>query len=211
MNEKALTPLESLAIITQMVNESRQRYAKPNLIISLIWATTAIATALTAFILYLFNENPLNNLVWIAIPLVGTPLSILASRKEKHSRGATKTYVENLDDWIWKSVIAIGVLMVLVCGAFNVAGYPIAWLSMFLYAFIVIGFGATMEGIVLREKSYLYGGIFSIVAGFAIIGMKLCNLDIPMQWLILLYIIALVAMFILPAIIIRHKLTQQPA
>ena len=77
---------------------------------------------------------------------------------------------------------------------------------MLYYAFIVVGFGATAQGILLRENTYIFGGIFSIIAGFSIICAQLCGIPLLVTWVIPLYVVCFLLMFVLPAIIVSRKL-----
>ena len=77
---------------------------------------------------------------------------------------------------------------------------------MFYYAFIIVGLGATFSGLLLREKSYVFGGLFSIFSGFAIIICNLCQIPLLYSWVVPLYILCFLLMFILPAFIISRKI-----
>ncbi len=204
MEEKTLTPQESMEVIARMIEASKQRLSMPDLRISVLWAVLTIATAATVLIVSLVDYNPLINLVWFAIPVIGLPANLLMARKEGVGKGF-KTAIDVISDGIWRTVGVVAILLSLICLAFNIAGHPQAWLAMFYFAFIVVGFGAAMQGIVLKESSYVFGGLFSILAGFVVVVLSLCNIPLLMVWVIPLYILCFLLMFIVPAFIIRKK------
>ena len=117
-----------------------------------------------------------------------------------------KTAIDNISDRIWKTVGFIAILLSVVCLVFNLLGYPQAWLAMFYYAFIVVGFGAAMEGIIMKECSYILGGVFSIIAGFFVAALNICMIPLMMAWLLPLYMLCFLLMFIVPAFVIRKKI-----
>lgn len=207
MEDKNLTPQQSMALITAMIQDSKQRVAVPDLRFSVMWALLTIVTAAAVLVAVLATGDMRFNWLWFAIPLLGIPSSIVLARKYRTVERA-RTYVGRLRDGIWKTVGYLGLSLSLGCLLFDLCGYPQAWLAMFFYAFIIVGFGAAMQGIVLREPSYVVGGVFSIVAGFATIVLSLCRIPLLMVWALPLYIFCFLLMFIVPAFVIRRKLDR---
>ena len=207
MEEKKLTPQESMEIIARMIEVSKQRIAMPDLRISVMWALVTIATAAVVLTASLIGYTPRINLVWFAIPVIGLPLNYLMAQKAESAKGA-KTVIDHIGDGIWKTVGFTGIALSAICLVFNLHGYPQAWLAMFYYAFIIVGFGATMQGIVLKERSYVFGGTFSILSGFATVILTLCRIPLAMVWVLPLYMLCFLLMFIVPAFVIRKKLNS---
>lgn len=209
MDVKNLSPQESMAIITEMIEASKQRMAMPDLRISVMWALVTILTA--AFVLAMAlsgHHSPWVNLAWLAIPVIGIPATILSARKAGAAKGA-KTALDRISDGIWKIVGIVAVLMSGICIVFNLMGYPQAWLCMFFYAFIIVGFGAAVQGIILRESSYVFGGVFSIVAGSVLLCLTICRVSLLIVWVLPLYMLCFLLMFILPAFVISKKIKNR--
>lgn len=207
MEEKKLTPQESMEIIARMIEVSKQRIAMPDLRISVMWALVTIVTAAVVLTASLIGYTPRINLVWFAIPVIGLPLNYLMAQKAESAKGA-KTVIDQIGDGIWKTVGFTGIALSTICLVFQLLGYPQAWLAMFYYAFIIVGFGATMQGIVLKERSYVFGGAFSILSGFATVILTLCRIPLAMVWVLPLYMLCFLLMFIVPAFVIRKKLNS---
>lgn len=204
MNDQKPTPQESMAIITRMIEASKQRRSMPDLRISVMWAVLTIVTALIVLLVRLIHYTPWINFVWFAIPVIGLPANYFLVARSKADKGA-KTAIDVFSDGIWRIVGFIAIMLTAVCLVFNLMGYPQAWLAMFFYAFIVVGFGAAMQGVVLKENSYIFGGMFSIMSGFVLIAMGICNFNLHIAFVFPLYILCFLLMFIVPAIIIRKK------
>lgn len=208
--KKELTPQESMAIISQMIDASKQRVTVFDLRISIMWAVLTITTAALVLILRLTTHGPLFNMLWFAIPVIGLPLNFFMKNKDKNTEGKAQTYIDSVSRKIWKTVSFIAVFLMLICLALHLSGYPQAWLVMLFYAFLIVGFGAVMQGIVIKENSYISGGLFSILSGFVVIAATVCNIPLLATWLLPLYMLCFFLMFIVPAIIIRKKSNRKP-
>lgn len=206
MEDKKLTPQESMALITKMIEDSKQRIATHDTRVSVMWATLSIVTAVIVGILCLITHDPRYNYIWLAIPIIGYPLNFSMGRKK--AKRHEKTYVEYVNDGIWRIVGYITIALTAICLIYDAIGYPQIWIAMFYFAFIVVGFAAAMTGVILKEKSYVFGGIFSIVAGLITAVSPLCGTPLFVSWTIPLYIFCFFMMFIVPAVIIRHKLKK---
>ncbi len=204
MEERKLTPQESMELITTMIQNTKQRVAPSDLRISVMWAAVTIITAVTVLILLYSTHNVLFNFVWLAIPAIGLPTKFILAAKDKEKCTA-KTYLDKISSGLWKVVGYIAIGLTIACFIAQLCGYPAAWLSMLFYAFIIVGFGATVTGLLLREYSYIFGGLFSIFAGFAIIICTLCQIPLLYSWVIPLYILSFFLMFIIPAYIVSRK------
>lgn len=208
MEDKKLTPQESMELIAAMIQNTKQRVASPNLKISVMWAVLSIVTATTAWVLLTTTHNTWFNLVWFAIPVIGIPASIIMSNQTR-SKSLTKTYIDRLSDGVWKTVGYIAIGLTIICFIAQQCGYPGAWLAMLYYAFIIVGFAAVMSGLLLRENSYIFGGFFSIFSGFAVIICNLCQIPLLYSWVVPLYILCFLLMFIVPAFIVSRKLKKE--
>lgn len=207
MEDKKLTPQESMELIASMIQNTKRRVASPDLRISVMWGVLVIATAAAAWALLSTTHNPWYNFVWFAIPLIGIPTNIIL--KGKQEKSVAKTYLDKVSEGVWRCVGYIAIGLTVACFIAQECGYPTAWLAMFYYAFIIVGFGAAVSGLLLRENSYLFGGLFSIFAGFAIIICSLCQVPLLYSWVVPLYILCFLLMFIVPAFIISRKIKAE--
>ncbi len=208
MEDKKLTPQESMELIASMIQSTKRRVALPDLRISVMWAVLSIITAVAAWILISTTQTPRFNFIWFAIPVIGIPASIVLANG-KPEKSCTKTYIDKVSDGVWKCVGYIAIGLTIACFIMQQCGYPMVWLAMLYYAFIIVGFGATVSGLLLRENSYVVGGLFSIFSGFAIIICSLCQIPLLYYWIVPLYILCFLLMFIVPAFIISRKIKSE--
>ncbi len=199
-----MTPQESMELIARMIQNSKQRIVPSDLRISVMWSTLTIVTAACAWILIATSHNPLFNFVWLAIPAIGVPAQLYLASKNEVTR-TSKTYIDKVREGLWKAIGYIAIELTIACLIAQLCGYPQAWLAMLYYAFIIVGCGATVNGLLLREKTYIFGGMISIFAGFAIIICTLCHIPLLYSWVIPLYILCFFLMFIVPALNISRK------
>lgn len=207
MNDKKLTPQESMELISQMIDVSKRRVAMPDLRISIMWASLSIITAALVMTLCLSTGHAYFNWLWFAIPVIGLPLNAIMVKKQKREP-VVKTYIDRITDGIWRTVGLVAIALTLICLAFSLGGHRGVWLAMFYYGFIIVGFGAAMQGYVLNEGSYVFGGIFSIIAGFVVIALSICQIPLLISWVLPLYMLCFLLMFIVPAFVIRRKLNR---
>lgn len=208
MEDKKLTPQESMEIITTMIEASKQRISADGLRISIMWAVLTIVSATAVMILSTTIHTPWINFIWYAIPIIGFPVNIAMTKKHR-SQEKAKTAVDSIQKSIWNTVSMVAIILSLACIVFHLLGYPEAWITMFFFAFIVVGFGTAMQGVVLKELSYTFGGIFSIITGFVLIALTICKVPLLIAWVIPLYILCFLLMFILPAFFMHKKIAQK--
>lgn len=206
MEDKKLSPQESMEIISKMIEESKARIAMPNIRISMMWGILTVITAAMFMLLVVTYRNSLFNYIWFAIPVIGLPLHFFMDRNNKKAKATT--IIDKIRCKLWKIVGAVAIILTVICITFSLYGYHQVWLIMLYYAFIIVGFGVAVTGIVYKESAYIIGGVFSIIMGFVVVALTLCNVPLLVTWLIPVYILSFLLMFILPAFIIRRKLNK---
>lgn len=209
MNDKKLSPQESMALIGAMIEQSKHRVSMADVLVSALWGIITIVTATLVTILLLTMRDPVYNYGWFAIPAIGIPLNIFVQRRK--GVPAVRTFIDTVRNAIWRTVGYLGLGLSAVCLGFNICGHPQAWLAMFYYAFIFVGFGSTATGLLIKEKSYTVGGIISIVAGFVIICAQLSGIALNVVWVMPLYVVCFFLMLIVPVFVLRRKLRNKQA
>lgn len=207
MEDKKLTPRESVELIASMIQTSKKRIAIADMRISVMWAVLSVVTAAVFMVLILTTGNSWYNLIWFAIPVIGFPLTIVMDRRDKDT-AEVSTYIDRMLGGIWKIVGYIAIMLTIICAIFTICGYSRSWVAMLFYAFIVVGFGAAANGIIYRERSYTFGGVFSILAGFVLIIAALCDIPLGVVWVIPMYMLCFLLMFVVPAFIVGRKMKK---
>ena len=150
MEDKQLTPQESMALISAMIQQSKHLMGMADIRISVMWGILTIITAIMVTVLLVTMRDPVYNYGWFAIPAIGIPLNILMLRGK--AKPKARTFTDTVNDTIWKTVGYVGLVLCAACIIFNICGYPQAWLAMYYSAFIIVGFGAVATGAVIKEK-----------------------------------------------------------
>lgn len=204
MEEKKITPEESMEIITQMIQVSQRRTSPGKLRISVMWAAVSIATAAVfAVMMYLTRDNR-TAYIWFAIPAVGFPLNYLMCRKETR-RTEPRTYIDQAIHTTWRALSLLSAALIAVCAAVHLLGYPGVWTAMLFFGFVGPGAGTLMQGILTREGTYVAGGWLSLLTGLALIGLGACHLLPGGYWLIAVWILCYALMFLVPAYAVYRK------
>ena len=118
------------------------------------------------------------------------------------------TYVDRLTSNLWGTIgwsFAIGTLMSI---GFQLFGKD-TWIIMFVFAFLLSGFGSCMQGFIFREKSMVWGGSFSLVAGIFVLCCVVGGVRLTVQWVIPLFILSFVATMIIPGHVLNSKAKKQ--
>ena len=210
MEDKKLNNQESLELITKMINKTKRHLhiGQGNLL--LWWGyTSAIVGLLVGVTLLLTNGNPACNWLWFLIWIVGGIGMMVIIRKDKgRIEKEPSTYVDRLTSNLWGTIgwtFALGTLMSI---GFQFFGMD-TWIIMFVFAFLLSGFGSCMQGFIFREKSMVWGGSFSLVAGIFVLCCVLGGMRLTVQWVIPLFILSFVATMIIPGHVLNAKAKKQ--
>lgn len=210
MEEKELNNQESLELITMMINKTKRhiRVGDGNLL--LWWGyTSAIVGLLVGVSLLLTGGNQACNWLWFLIWIVGGTGMIVKTRKDKtRIEKEPYTYVDRITGNLWMTIgwtFALGTLMSI---GFQLFGKD-TWVIMLIFAFLLAGFGANIQGFILQEKSMVFGGGFSIVSGVFVLCCVVADIKLQVQWIIPLFILCFVATMIIPGHVLNAKAKKQ--
>jgi len=210
MEDKKLNNQESLELITNMINKSKRQLhiGQGNLL--LWWGyTSAIVGLLVGVSLYLTNGNPACNWLWFLIWIIGGIGMLVIVRKDKQRiEKEPFTYVDRLTSNLWGTIGCIFALGTLMSIGFLFFGKD-TWVIMLVFAFLFAGFGSTMQGFIYQEKSMVYGGIFSLVAGIFVLGCVIAHIKLAVVWIIPLFILCFIATMIIPGHVLNAKAKKQ--
>ena len=85
MEERKLNEKESLELITQMIQNTRNRMQTSNGNIYLLWGYTSLAIAILIYIIGFFSTHPGWNFLWFLIWIIGGTLTGYVLKDEKKS------------------------------------------------------------------------------------------------------------------------------
>lgn len=203
MEEKRLTEKESLELIAEMIQNTKNKIKAGDGNMLLLWGYVTVIAAVLVYIVWALTHSPHNNWIWMLIPLTGYPLMQRELKKEEATSTVT-TYVDKITAGLWQIVGALAFVGMICCFGFMFCGYN-CWAVMMIYAFVIVGFGTAVQGVVVREQSLIFGGLFSICAGTFVTCCFLSSAPLKVDVMILLYILSFIFMMIVPGHIINRK------
>lgn len=158
MEEKKLNEQESLALITSMINDTRERLAENSGRPFLIWGYTSIAISMLEYAAITFAWNRYWVLAWWLIPIIGHTLMWLFCRKKEHT---PKSYIDRSIESIW--IVTGGTCLFAVIGNIMYGS-----LSMLLFSVVLlIGTGVTITGLIIKDFTTAFVGSIASVFSLA--------------------------------------------
>jgi len=203
MEEKKLTEKESIALITEMISRTKDRYVG-NGNIMLMWGWLTVTVTCIVWAALALTHNPVWNWLWFLIWIIGGTATPIMARKEQTKSGV-KSYSDRITSQIWSVVGAMAIIATAICLGFLLIGGKNCWSMMFAYALIIVPFGEIVQGVVLRENSLIAGGIAGMVIGIFTVCCIAGRVPLYATWYLPMFMAAFIAMFIIPGYIINHK------
>lgn len=168
---KEMTANESLALITETLNNNRKEITRRGGKYFILWGILLTFFSLLVYILWKTTGHAYWNNIWFAMPIVGFPLAKIIRSKESPV-GATNA-ISRIISGIWTS---FGVF------ACSVAAFSVIFTTLFdhplativvgasLTAIIVLLFGLaeTISGVALRNWAIKIAGFVTGIGGVAI-------------------------------------------
>lgn len=203
MEERQLTEKESLEVITSMIARTKQRYIGDGRIM-LMWGYLTVALSALIWVLIGFTHNPVWNWLWYLLWIIGGTLTPIMDKKMQREKGV-KNYSDIVTSRIWSTVGFSAIAATAICLAFLLVGGVDTWSMMFAIALIIVPFAEIVSGIVVKEKSLIIGGAIGLSAGLFTMACIAGHIALYTSWFMPFFIIAFVAMMIVPGHILNNK------
>ena len=207
MDDKKLNERESLELITEMIERTKQRYVGDGNIM-LVWGYTSVAVAGLIWVLLAVTGNPAWNWLWFLIWIIGLGGSKLISRNEREKFGV-KSYSDKMTSNLWSVVGWTAIVSSLLCFAFMFFLGVNSWLTMMVFALVIVPFAEIAQGIVVNEKTLIAGGAVGLLAGLITICCITGGVGLKASWFMPMFIVVFIAMMIIPGHILNRKNSAQ--
>ncbi len=213
MEEKQLTPTESIDLKASMIRNTRRRLTRGDGNMLLFWGYLCVAIAIIANVCSYLQfakgvDLPIPALlVWWAIPIIGIPYTIVVTRKNRHLFDVV-SYTDRISATLWKYVIVLALAAIAVGMIFFISGFHV-WYVIELFTFFIVGMAASVQGIIIKEKSLIYGGAFSVICGGFLVSGVLAGAIWLQAYSSLLFIVSFIVMMIIPGHILNHKAKKE--
>lgn len=168
MKQTKLNEKESLALITSMIQESREHFARHAAYPILIWGYTTLVLSIGIWYAIAYHGCWDAQYAWFLLPLICYPPTYYFSRKDRQTEGM-RTYMERITGEIWTVFGFVGLL--LSCCSFipQLQGL----LNIYFYIPLLMSMGGTLSGLVNRYKPTVICGTVGIVSSFGILLLPL--------------------------------------
>ena len=203
MKEEEINEKQSLAIITEMIARTKDRYIG-NGNIMLLWGYLTVAVTILVWIMLATTHQPVWNYLWFLIWIVGGIATPIMARREQKKCGV-KNYSDRITSQIWSVVGIMGIVATAMCLGFQLIGDVSSWSTMLAFALVVVPLGEIAQGIILKERSLTVGGITGMVIGIFTMCCIAGDVTLYANWYLPMFMAAFIAMFVVPGHIINHK------
>ena len=195
MEDKQLNAAESIALISRMIDNTRNRMLRNSGRPFLVWGYVTVFTTLLVMGAVYYFQNPKWNILWMLLPVLGALLMWLT--RDKHTEGKVSTFVDRVINNVWL-VMGLTAWFVSMLALFTPMRLPILFIIL-----LIMGMGTTVTGLIIRFTPTAVGGVAAIIlAPFTLFAGDM--------WQPLLFIAGFVVMMIVPGHILNYK-SNHPA
>lgn len=203
MEDKKLTEKESLELITSMIAQTKARYLGSGNIM-LMWGYLVAIISILVWVLLAATHQNAWNWLWFAIPVIGFPTTMIMARKEQRDCGAT-TYSDKITSRLWTFFGISEIVLALICLGFALIGGINCWAAMLVYSLLIAPAAEIAQGLIVKENSLIGGAVVGLAVGIVTICCIVGDVPLRAAWYMPLFILAFVAMMIVPGHILNKK------
>lgn len=204
MKEQPINERQSLDIITEMIAQTKSRLHLGDGNIMLMWGYLTVSVAGLVWILLYTTHNPVWNYLWFLIGLIGGIATPVMARRQRN-KATVKNYTDRLINGIWSLVSLSAVSCTAICFGLILFAGKNAWDIMLVFALLIVGMVESVQGIVIREKSHVGGGMVGMLAGIVTMACIAAKIALDARWFMPVFIFAWICMMIVPGHILNAK------
>ena len=186
-NTKKLNPTESLSIISEAINKTKENI-KDQSFYYILWGWLSTIASFIHYLLATFTKYSFDYLPWLILIPLGWIASIWYGIKKSKNK-SYETYIELFLKHLWIVVGLSFIVGVFICVSLKINPTPIALL--------LAAIGTLISGLTLKFKPLSIGGVLLFI--FSIV-----SLFIDTSNILLLHTIALVSGYLIPAYLLKN-------
>lgn len=191
MEEKTLTHQQSLEIIREMIQRSKQKFSR-HAGIFLIWGWTISIAAIITYIYIKLGWTFNLYIIWIAA--IGVPAAWTAFSSITKAKGSALNAVSPIDTYmtaLWGGSSGIFVILMLIGITYN-------WVIIYPLFIAVYGWGILVSGALMNFRPLVWGGISNFfIAGVAVF--------VTSEAILLLLVAALICSYLIPGYMLKYS------
>ena len=207
MEERKLTEKESLEVITSMIARTRQRYVGDGQIM-LMWGYLVAVVSILVWVMLVATRQNYWNYLWFAIPIVGGIATPVMARRQQRQSGV-KTFYDKVTSRLWTIAGLSEFATIIACIVIQFLTGACCWGAMLAYTLIAMPLAEIAQGLFIKEKSLTVGGIAGLAVGIVTVCCIAGRIPLDTNWYMPLFILAFVAMMIVPGHILNHKAPRE--
>ena len=207
MEDRKLTEKESLEVITSMIAKTKQRYIGDGRIM-VMWGYLVATVSALVWVMLATTRQGAWNYLWFAIPVIGGIATPIMSRKQQRKAGV-KTFYDTVTSQLWTIAGLSEYAALFVCLGIRLFTGVNCWVAMLAYTQIAMPLAEIAQGLLIKEKSITVGGIIGLTVGIVTVCCLAGRITLAVNWYMPLFILAFVAMMIVPGHILNHKASQE--
>ena len=173
-----------------------------------MWGYLIVFVSILIWILLDTTRQNAWNWLWFAIPLIGCPITIMMSRKQRYQYGVT-TYSDKITSRLWTIFGVSEIILALICLGFALIGEINCWGAMLIYSTLLAPAAEIAQGLIVKERSLVGGGMIGLTVGVISLCCAIGTIPLTANWYMPLYILTWVAMMIVPGHILNHKMKRR--
>lgn len=156
MKEKSeMTVNESLALITETMNNSRKAILRNSAKHFVLWGCVLMVLSFTIWQLWSSTGNPAWNFLWFAMPLIGYPLALVLTKKDE---AAPKSEISRMIGYVW-TVFGVFAMSISAIAVFAVP------MHITLLIVVMLGLAESISGVLLKNWPIIICGFILGVGG----------------------------------------------
>ncbi len=167
MEEKVMNEKESLALISQMIRNTQQRFERVNAAPFLAFGYATVVMSIVVWYLLKVTNNYIWNVLWMLIPVLGFGILKLFFPKRKKMH---KTFVDKGIDYVWN---VIGVTMFFM-------GILTFFVNINILSTIVLlmGLAMTLTGLMAKLRIITVAGILGVLSSALFLFQVVKGIDV---------------------------------
>lgn len=156
MKEKSeMTVNESLALITETMNNSRKAILRNSAKHFVLWGCVLMVLSFTIWQLWSSTGNPAWNYLWFAMPVIGYPLALVLSKKDE---AAPQSEISRMIGYVW-TVFGVFAMSISAIAVFAVP------MHITLLIVVMLGLAECISGVLLKNWPIIICGFILGVGG----------------------------------------------
>ena len=166
MSREEFTPEQSLALITEVIQEAKSRLEEDGLIY-MMWGILLFVASMGQYLLFRTEQWDINYYPYFLIPLGALASQVYYARKQRRQ---SNQILKNIS-LIW-AIIGFNLMLL---GFF---GWPLLKSNLLPIILILLGIGVATVGQVSKSRMFLLSGVLINIAGF--VGFQLDWMNQPL-------------------------------